>query len=159
VTAPRIVLAACSRSFGEWSAARVILNRVHGQAPDAVLRHGDCEKGDRQIAGIWKSLGGIDDPWPADWSSCEWELSEEQETANRQAGIGPCRVRHRKVSPKHGTYCPTAGLRRDVLMVQSGVVQVLAFLDPESKTKGAFRTADMAEAAGILVVRYPQGAS
>lgn len=159
MTAPRPVLATCSRSFGEWSAARAILARVRDQDPDAVLRHGDCERGDRQIAGIWKSLGGVDDPIPADWSQCAVELTEEQETANRQAGIGPCRVRHRKISPKHGTYCPTAGLRRDVLMVQSSVVQVLAFLDPKSKTRGAFRTADMAEAAGIPTIRYEQGST
>lgn len=63
----------------------------------------------------------------------------------------------REMSRRHGEYCPTAGLRRDVLMVQSGVDQVLAFLDPTSKTRGAFRTADMAEAAGIATVRYQGG--
>lgn len=152
------ILATCSRSFGEWSAARAILTKVRLLTPQAVLRHGDCERGDRQIAGIWRSLGGIDDPMPADWPHCAVELTEEQETANRQAGIGPCRRSHRRVSRRHGEYCPTAGLRRDVLMVQSGIEQVLAFLDPSSKTRGAFRTAEMAEAAGIPTVRYPDGA-
>lgn len=151
------ILATCSRSFTNWSAAREILAAVHSVHPDAVLRHGDCERGDRQIAGIWRGLGGKDDPIAADWDTCAAELSEEQAIANRQAGIGPCRPGHRKVSRRHGEYCPTAGLRRDVLMVQSGVDRVLAFLDPNSRTKGAFRTADMAEAAGIPTVRYPGG--
>jgi hypothetical protein len=84
-----------------------------------------------------------------------WSLTEEQAVANRQAGIGPCRPSHRRLSRRHGEYCPTAGLRRDVLMVQSGVDRVLAFLDPNSRTKGAFRTADMAEGAGIPTVRFP----
>jgi hypothetical protein len=154
-----ILLATCSRSFSEWSAAREILAAVHAVHPNAVLRHGDCERGDRQIAGIWRGLGGVDDPMPADWSKCAVELTEEQAVANRQAGIGPCLPSHRRLSRRHGEYCPTAGLRRDVLMVQSGVDRVLAFLDPHSKTRGAFRTADMAEAAGIPTVRYHGGES
>jgi hypothetical protein len=152
-----IILATCSRSFNAWSAAREILTAIHDIHPDALLRHGDCERGDRQIAGIWRALGGKDDPMPADWVHCAVELTEEQAVANRQAGIGPCRPSHRRLSRRHGEYCPTAGLRRDVLMVQSGVDRVLAFLDPNSKTKGAFRTADMAEAAGIPTVRFPSG--
>lgn len=152
-----VFLATCSRSFREWSAARELLTAVHQLHPDALLRHGDCEQGDQQIAGIWRDLGGKDDPMPADWSACARELSEEQAIANRQAGIGPCRPEHRRLSRRHGEYCPTAGLRRDVLMVQSGVDRVLAFLDPHSRTKGAFRTADMAEAAGIPTIRYHSG--
>jgi hypothetical protein len=152
-----IILATCSRSFATWSAAREILSSVYRLHPDALLRHGDCERGDQQIAGIWKGLGGKDDPMPADWPNCAVELTEEQANANRQAGIGPCRPGHRKVSRRHGEYCPTAGLRRDVLMVQSGVDRCLAFLDPESKTKGAFKTADMAESAGIPTLRYHSG--
>jgi hypothetical protein len=48
------ILATCSRRFKDWSGARAILTRVHGETPDAVLMHGDCEDGDRQIAGIWR---------------------------------------------------------------------------------------------------------
>lgn len=154
-----ILLATCSRSFNAWSAAREILTAIHHIHPYALLRHGDCEIGDRQIAAIWRGLGGKDDPMPADWERCAVELMEEQAVANRRAGIGPCRPSHRRLSRRHGEYCPTAGLRRDVLMVQSGVDRVLAFLDPNSRTKGAFRTADMAEAAGIPTVRYPESAS
>lgn len=153
-----VILATCSRTFGQWSAAREILSTVHALHPDALLRHGDCERGDRQIAGIWRDLGGKDDPMPADWELCAVELDEETAVANRQAGIGPCQKSHRRLSRRHGEYCPTAGLRRDVLMVQSGVDRVLAFLDPHSKTKGAFRTADMAENAGIPTIRF-DGAS
>lgn len=135
------ILATCSRSFKDWSAARTILTRVYEEAPDAVLVHGDCERGDRQIAGIWKSLGGVDDPMPAAWSEC---------------GQGCPPRDHRKVRLRTGEwYCPLAGLRRDEQMVETSPARVLAFLDWKSKTKGAFRTADMAEAAGIPVIRYP----
>lgn len=141
----RRVLITCSRSFRDWSAARAILTAVHAEVPDAVLVHGDCERGDRQIAGIWKSLGGVDDPMAADWPSC---------------GTGCPQRAHRKTRARTGEeYCPFAGLRRDEEMVETAPDRVLAFLDPESRTKGAFRTAEMAEAAGIPTVRYPVGAS
>lgn len=137
---PRI-LATCSRSFRDWSAARRILTAVYAEVPDAVLVHGDCERGDRQIAGIWKSLGGVDDPMPAKWSECDWDCPH---------------ATHRKIRRSTGEeYCPGAGHRRDRAMVETAPDRVLAFLDPASRTRGAFRTAEMAEAAGIPTIRYP----
>lgn len=126
-----IILATCSRSFSEWSAARELLATVHTLHPDALLRHGDCERGDRQIAGIWRDLGGKDDPVPADWVHCAVELTEEQAVANRQAGIGPCQTSHRRLSRRHGEYCPTAGLRRDVLMEQARALLAAVQTDRE----------------------------
>lgn len=137
------ILATCSRSFSEWSAARAILTRTYEQDPTAVLMHGDCEDGDRQIAGIWKSLGGAVDPRPAKWSDC---------------GEGCPPRKHRKIRARTGEeYCPYAGLRRNEQMVQTGPRLVLAFLDPGSRTKGASHCADTAEAAGIPTIRYPAG--
>lgn len=136
------ILVTVSRSYREMSTMRGALEQVHAKYPGAVLVHGDCEKGDRDAAGMWRGLGGVDKPTPADWPTCS----------------PTCRPGHRKVSRRHGEYCPTAGLRRDEEMVETAPDLVLAFLDPQSKTKGAFRTADMAEGAGIPVVRYEQGA-
>lgn len=138
------ILATCSRSFKDWSAARVLLTRAYNADPTAVLVHGDCERGDRQIAGIWKSLGGVDDPMPADWAHCTWDCPH---------------ATHRKRRRNGDEYCPLAGIHRDKEMVETAPDRVLAFLDPKSRTRGAFRTAEMAEAAGIPTVRYEQAAS
>lgn len=61
------IMVTCSRTWQRWSLARMALTRLRALYPDAVLVHGDCPKGDRQLAGIWRSLGGRDEPWPADW--------------------------------------------------------------------------------------------
>jgi hypothetical protein len=63
---PRI-LVTCSRTWRRWSQAREVLTSIHARYPGAVLVHGDCPDGDRQLAGIWRGLGGKDEPWPADW--------------------------------------------------------------------------------------------
>lgn len=137
------VLLTCSRSFKAWSAARTLLTRVYDLDPTAVLVHGDCERGDRQAAGIWRSLGGVDDPKPAEWEKCSPDC--------------PPRT-HRKIRQRTGEeYCPGAGIRRDRLMVEAGPDRCIALLDPKSKTRGAFRTAELAEDAGIPTVRYTQG--
>lgn len=57
----------CSRTWRRWSLARSVLTKLYALYPDAALVHGDCPDGDRQLAGIWRSLGGRDEPWPADW--------------------------------------------------------------------------------------------
>lgn len=64
---PRI-LVTCSRSYREFSTMRTALTQVHDKYPDAVLIHGDCPKGDRDAAGIWRTLGGEVEAWPAQWA-------------------------------------------------------------------------------------------
>jgi hypothetical protein len=66
VTGPRILLT-ISRTWTQWSTVRRVLTTVHGRYPDAVLVHGDHPRCDRVAAGMWRQLGGVDDPWPADW--------------------------------------------------------------------------------------------
>lgn len=46
---------------------RRVLGEIHAKYPNAVLVHGDCPDGDRTVAGIWRSMGGTDEPHPADW--------------------------------------------------------------------------------------------
>lgn len=136
------ILVTVSRSFKELSAMRAMLTRAYELEPDAVLVHGDDARSDHKARGIWRDLGGQDEPWPADWPTC-----------------GPdCPPRkHRKVRRRTGEeYCPGAGPRRSVSMVESAPDRCLAFLDPKSKTRGAFRCAQAAEDAGITVVRYLQ---
>jgi hypothetical protein len=65
---PRILIT-CSRSWTRWSEVRRVLTEVHRRYPDAVLVHGDAPQGDRQVAGIWESLGGATEPHPADWKA------------------------------------------------------------------------------------------
>lgn len=62
------IMVTCSRTWRRWSLARHVLTQLHDLYPDASLVHGDCPDGDRQLAGIWRSLGGRDEPWPADWA-------------------------------------------------------------------------------------------
>src|ERR1044071_322527 len=106
------VLVTVSRSFREWSAARVLLTRIREQHRDAVLLHGGCEDGDQQAAGIWRSLGGVDDPRPAKWSECGPDCPPWP---------------HRKIRRRTGEeYCPGAGHRRNAEMVEEAPVLVLA---------------------------------
>lgn len=64
---PRI-LVTVSRQWSDISTMREVLVKVYASHPNGVLVHGDCPRGDRLAANIWKTLGGTDEPWPADWS-------------------------------------------------------------------------------------------
>lgn len=115
------VLVTCSRSWTSWSTMRTALEKVYAEYPDAVLVHGDCPKGDRDAAGMWRGLGGEVEAWPAQWA---------------QQGRA-------------------AGFIRNTAMVESAPALVLCFLNGNSK--GASHCAQLAEDAGIPVVRYVQG--
>jgi hypothetical protein len=67
MTGPRI-LVTISRTWTQWSTVRRVLKAVYERYPNAVLVHGDHPKCDRVAAGMWMSMGGVDDPWPAKWS-------------------------------------------------------------------------------------------
>lgn len=139
------ILVTVSRSYREFSTMREVLTEVYSRHPEAILEHGDCEDGDRDAAGMWRGLGGVDKAYPADWDHCSIDCPQ---------------MPHRKIRRKTGeSYCPGAGMRRNTERVESAPDLVLAFLDPKSRTKGAFRTAQMAEDAGIPTVRYEQGVS
>lgn len=120
-TSPRI-LVTISRSWTAIGELRRVLEKVHAEYPDATLVQGDAPKGDRTAAGIWKSLGGEVEAWPADWK-------------------------------KFGR---RAGMVRNALMVESGPVLVLSFI--RGSSAGATHCTDLAEGAGIPVVRYVQEA-
>lgn len=135
------IVVTCSRSWSAWSIMRAALEKVWTEHPGAILVHGGAPHGDCDAAGIWKGLGGVvEPPWKPDWPSCAAE----------------CKPGHRKVNRAGQEYCPTAGMRRNVAMVESAPDLVLAFCDPKSKTQGASHCARSAEDAGIPVVRYEQ---
>lgn len=126
------ILITCSRSWSAWSVMRTALEQCHTKHPGAVLVHGDAPRGDRDAAGIWRSLGGVLEAWPARW---------------REHGTD-CRC------PNRTEVCRFAGMRRNLAMVQSSPDLVLAFIRKASK--GATHCAQAAEDAGITVVRYLQ---
>lgn len=132
---PRI-LVTISRKWKRWSQVREVLGKIYADYPDAILVHGDCPDGDRTVAGIWKSMGGKDEPWPARWGS-------------------PCTevCRHKPKFKADGTeYCPVPGPARNARMVESNPDMVVAFV--RNGSTGASGTYDLALGAGLNCVRY-----
>lgn len=126
---PRI-LVTCSRSWRNWSQVRRVLTRLHAAQPGAVLVHGAAQRGDQQVAGIWRSWGGVDEPHPVrSWGACVPECAHPQ--------------RYRQGRP----YCPAAGLRRNARMVESNPDLVVAFI--RDKSAGATHTYNLAKGAGL----------
>lgn len=132
------ILVTVSRSWSAWSVMRSALETTYAKYPGAILVHGDAARGDRDAAGMWRGLGGKDEPWPADWQRC----------------ASDCRHKPAHTSNNHN-YCPYAGFRRNTAMVESAPAMVLAFIRDNSR--GATHCAQAAEDAGIPVVRYDQG--
>lgn len=97
------VLVTVSRTWSDWDTMRKALGTVYVEHPDAVLVHGDCPAGDRYAAQIWRRLGGVDEPHPANWR------------------------------PARGGYNPRAGFERNARMVESNPALVIAFIRNASK--------------------------
>jgi hypothetical protein len=117
VTAP--ILATFARDYTDFNTVRAVFTAVRRRHPDAPLMHGDCPDGDQDGAAIWRDLGGIDLPRPADWH-------------------GPCRPQcrsgHRRRGRDGKSYCPAAGPYRNEDMLNSGpIVETHAFLTPGSR--------------------------
>lgn len=139
VTGPRVLLT-ISRAWTQWSTVREVLTRVLTEHPGSVLMHGDARHGDRTTAGIWRSLGGTDNPIPAEWGTCDPETDVA------------CRKPHRRHRKDGTEWCPTAGHRRNTAMVESGPVLCLSFIRDHSR--GASDCTRKAEEAGIPTIRY-----
>lgn len=98
--------------------------------------HGDAPGAD-SFADLWaighRGLGVLREPVPADWSACAAE----------------CRPGHRRLRRDGSGYCPTAGHRRNQLMVDRGAAVCLAFpLGASTGTRDCMRRA---KRAGIPV--------
>jgi hypothetical protein len=98
--------------------------------------HGDAPGAD-SIADLWaigyRGLGVLREPVPAAWEDCATD----------------CMPGHRRNRRDGSGYCPTAGHRRNQLMVDRGAAVCLAF--PLSTSAGTWDCARRAEAAGIWV--------
>jgi len=121
---------------------RAALALAHERYPDAVLVHGDAPDGDRDAAGMWRGTHGPVEAWPAKWPECGWDCPHAP---------------HRKVNKAGEVYCPGAGKRRNVAMVESAPDLTVAFVDPQSRTQGAMHCAQLAIDAGIPTLIYRQG--
>jgi hypothetical protein len=130
---PRI-LVTVSREYTDISTMREVLGKVYAKHPGGILVHGDCPKGDRLAAHLWKKLGGLEEKWPAAWGTkCTAVCKHEP------------RIR------KDGTeYCPVPGPARNARMVESNPDLVLCFL--RGNSSGAMGTYDLAKGAGLNVV-------
>lgn len=97
--------------------------------------HGDCPTGADAMAKQWAIENGVFHvAVPADWAApCD----------------ATCTPEHRKVSSRHGDYCPLAGHRRNQLMVDMGADLVLAF--HRSNSRGTADCIRRAKKAGIPV--------
>lgn len=155
---PFVVLFAGSRS---WLQPRPIWTRLDAVAAahpgrPLIVRHGDCPDGADQIAAAWArraqaaSWDVTADPHPADWDHC---------------GPGCPSVPHRKIKRDGDTahpglladYCPTAGPRRNRLMVDAGADLMLAApLGASYGTRGCMK---LARSAGIPVEDLSKAAS
>jgi len=129
---PRI-LATFARGYTDFATVREVFTVVRCRYPDAVLVHGDCPDGDQDGAAIWRDLGGVDEPNPADWH-------------------GPCRPkcrpRHRRIGRDGKEYCPAAGPYRNAEMfLGEPITETHAFLAPGSR--GAKDTAAKSSRLGI----------
>lgn len=147
---PFVVLFAGARS---WTPPRPIWSRLDAVAAanpgrPLVVRHGDCPDGADQLVAVWArraAAAGWDvaaDPHPADWDNC---------------GPGCPSVPHRKIKRdgdsahpgQLGDYCPTAGPRRNRLMVDLGADLMLAApLGASYGTRGCMK---LARSAGIPI--------
>jgi hypothetical protein len=100
--------------------------------------HGAADGAD-SLADLWavghRGLGVLREPTPADWPLCAAE----------------CRPEHRRLRRDGSEYCPTAGHRRNQLMVDRGAAVCVGFWRaPGTGTLDCLRRA---ERAGIPVRR------
>jgi hypothetical protein len=101
---------------------------------DTVLVHGAAAGVDSIAAGVWETWGLPVEAHPADWGRC----------------LPVCPPLHRKVRRDGDTWCPTAGCRRNQVMVDAGADLMLALpLGPSAGTRDCARRA---RAAGIPTV-------
>lgn len=106
-----------------------------------ILVEGGAKGADLLAAELWRGplRRGVVEEHPADWENCApW-----------------CKLSHRRRRPDADgnmvDYCPSAGIRRNQMMVNLGADVCLAFIKDNSR--GASHAAKCAEKAGIPV-RY-----
>lgn len=133
------ILVTGSRDWDKPEVIRWALEEIRKEDffADAILVHGAARGADKIARDEWRKLGGVDEPHKAEWSKCV-----------PQCMHGP--------RPRRGSYswCPSAGLRRNSLMVRLGADICLAF--QRGQSAGTQSCIDFARAADIhtLVFDY-----
>lgn len=132
------ILVTGSRKWDDSDRVALVLKGIREQEyfADAVLVHGDAQGVDRIAAAAWISMGGVAEAHPARWSAC----------------VKACRNGHRRRLDSGSTYCPTAGHRRNLAMVQAGADLCLAFV--RNKSAGTVHCRSLAEGAGIRCLSF-----
>lgn len=114
------------------------LTRARRTGRTPVIIHGACPRGaDAMTDHYALSHDMRPERHPADWANCA-------------PGCNPAHQQHAQRTGK--PYCPLAGKRRNITMVNAGADIVLAFIRDQSH--GATHCAAYAEAAGITVKRW-----
>lgn len=130
------VLITGSRTWSDWDRIREALTSVRDSygiiREDIVVVHGDARGADRMAGRIATELGMKVEHHPADWQNHD---------ASCRSGCGNGKG-----------YCQRAGYRRNAEMVLTQPDLCLAFIKDGSR--GATQCAELAEKAGIPVLRY-----
>jgi YspA, cpYpsA-related SLOG family len=133
-----------SREYADASEVARVLDRILYQWGELTLVHGGAMGAD-QLADWWgqrRANRGVTvevEVWKANWAVCE----------------GPrCTAVHRKTNRAGQQFCPEAGVRRNALMVGSGIDFAVAF---SLGTPGTAHCIREIKRSGIPGVRYPEG--
>jgi hypothetical protein len=145
MTAPLRLLATGSRDLADrpriWQALDALA--AHYAPRPLLLVHGGCPDGFDAEADAWALSRGIQrEPHPADWDSCAWDCPPEPHRRLKRPGD----TAHPGML---ADYCPTAGPRRNALMVGLGAELVVAA--PVGRSFGTRNCMRLAREAGIRV--------
>lgn len=122
-----------------WSALDAVA--AHYAPRPLLLVHGDCPDGFDAEADAWALARGIQrEPHPADWDSCAWDCP----TTAHRIWKRPGDTAHPGMLPD---YCPSAGPRRNALIVAKGAELCLAA--PVGRSFGTRNCMRLAREAGI----------
>lgn len=139
------VLVTGSRTWDDPSPIARLLQQAFDPSGPSLVIHGACPHGADRIA---RDLVRA-------WRHDGWPVAEQGVPARWDVCAASCRPGHRRVRDGR-EWCPSAGHRRNALMVDQGADICLAFI--RGGSAGASGTAALAEAAGIETVRVPWGA-
>jgi hypothetical protein len=133
----------------DLAAAADLIEALRGNAPetdaDARRRERLADLLDDALAeaDAWAVSRGIQrEPHPADWDSCAWDCPTEPHRRLKRPGD----TAHPGMLPD---YCPSAGPRRNALMV--GLGAELCIAAPVGRSLGTRNCMRLAKAAGIRV--------
>jgi hypothetical protein len=135
------VLVTGSRVFSSRTVIRRALDVINEQPGPHTLVHGDAQGADRMAAAYARELGWTLEPHPADWQA---PCTEQ------------CQHRRPRVVGTRSDFCPTAGVRRNALMVELGADVCVAFYSTAAGVKNV-GTTDCVKRAGkarIVIQRF-----